>query len=98
MRMYNPPHPGLIVKEYLGGISVTDAAQHLGVTRTTLSRILNGRASISPEMAIRLEEALGSTKAETWLMLQAKYDLWQAEQQHKKSIVMPFSFASAVAT
>lgn len=93
-RMYNPPHPGLIVKEYLEGITVTEAAKHLGVTRTSLSRILNGNAGISPEMALRLGEAFGATTAETWLTMQSKYDLWQA-QQNRRVHVQPFAFAVA---
>lgn len=94
MRMHNPPHPGLIVKEYLDGITVSAAAVHLGITRTALSRIINGKTGISPEMAIRLEEAFGATTAETWLAMQAKYDLWKAMEQHKK-VVVPFEFAVA---
>ena len=61
MRMHNPPHPGEVLRDYLGTISVTDAAEHLGVTRASLSRILNGSAGISAEMALRLSEAMGTT-------------------------------------
>lgn len=61
MRMYNPPHPGLVVREYLEGVTVSDAAKHLEVTKADLSRILNGRASISPTMALKLEKAFGPT-------------------------------------
>ena len=61
MRMFNPPHPGQVVREYLGDVSVSDAAAHLGVTRVALSRVLNGRAGISADMALRLSEALGTT-------------------------------------
>jgi antitoxin HigA-1 len=82
MRMHNPPHPGEIIKtlclEPLG-VSVTQAAEALGVSRKTLSAIVNGRAGISPEMAIRLSIAFG-TSAESWLNQQTQYDLWQAEQ------------------
>lgn len=92
--MHNPPHPGIIIKEYLEGITVSDAAKHLGITRTALSRILNGKTGISPEMAIRLEEAFGATTAETWLAMQAKYDLWKAHEKHKKTVV-PFNFSMA---
>jgi len=63
MRMYNPPHPGLVIREYLDGITISDAAKHLGVTRVALSRVINGKAGISPAMAIRLEKAFGSTSA-----------------------------------
>ena len=59
MRMHNPPHPGEVIREYLGDMSVSAAAEHLGVGRVTLSRVLNGKAAVSPEMAIRLAGALG---------------------------------------
>jgi len=83
MLMYNPPHPGEIIKELCLeplGISVTAAAEGLGISRKTLSSILNGRAGISPEMAIRLSIAF-DTSAESWINQQAQYDLWQAEQR-----------------
>jgi antitoxin HigA-1 len=83
MRMHNPPHPGEVLKglclEPLE-LSVTEAAEALGVSRKTLSSILNGRAGISPEMAIRLSIAFG-TSAESWLNQQSMFDLWQAEQR-----------------
>jgi len=86
MRMYNPPHPGEVLKtlclEPLK-LSVTEAAQALGVSRKTLSAILNGRAGISPEMAVRLSIAF-STSAESWLHQQTQYDLWHAEQHRKE--------------
>jgi addiction module HigA family antidote len=82
MPMKSPPHPGLSVRhdclEPLG-LSVTDAAKRLGVSRKQLSDIVNGRAGISPEMAIRLDKAFGGG-AETWFRLQAAYDLAQAMQ------------------
>ena len=83
MQMYNPPHPGEILKELCLeplDLSVTRAAQALGISRKTLSAILNGRAGISPEMAIRLSIAFG-TSAESWLNQQAQYDLWLARQK-----------------
>ena len=83
--MYNPPHPGLVLREYLGEISVTAAADHLKVTRAALSRILNGSAGISAEMALRLSEAL-DTSAELWIGMQAKYDLWQAAKKKRLKI------------
>ena len=90
MRMHNPPHPGEIIKS-LGleplGLSVTEAAKALGVSRKTLSAILNGRGGISPEMAVRLSIAFG-TSAESWLNQQTQYDLWHAEQHRKKLRVM----------
>lgn len=83
MRMHNPPHPGEVVRalciEPLD-LSVTEAAAGLGVTRKTLSAILNGRAGISPEVAIRLGKAFG-TSAESWLNQQVQYDLWVAERK-----------------
>ncbi len=84
MRMFDPPHPGSVLKDYLGNVSVTAAAIHLGVTRATLSRILNGNAGISAEMALRLADALGTTP-ELWIGMQAQFDLWQASQKgHQK--------------
>ncbi len=82
MKMHNPPHPGEVLKglciEPLN-LTITEAAEALGVSRNTLSAILNGRAGISPEMAIRLSKAFG-TSAESWLNQQMQYDLWQAEK------------------
>ncbi len=85
-RIYNPPHPGetlrLDVLPALG-LTVTDAAAQLGVTRAALSRVLNGRAAISPEMALRLEGWLGvknGGRAGLWIAQQASYDLWQARK------------------
>lgn len=79
MPMNNPPHPGGVVKDCIDdlGLSVTDAARVLDVTRPTLSRVINGRSAISPEMAIRLSKAFGSTP-EMWLRMQTAYDLAQA--------------------
>jgi len=82
MVMHNPPHPGEVIKELCLeplGISVTAAAKGLGVSRKTLSALLNGRAGVSPEMAIRLSIAF-DTSAESWLNQQTQYDLWLAEQ------------------
>ena len=88
MAMHNPPHPGAHIRmnclEPLN-LSVTDAAQALGVARKTLSAILNGRAGISPDMAIRLERAFGST-ARHWLTLQVSYDLWHAQQSDRPEV------------
>src|SRR5258708_15534284 len=79
MRMHNPPHPGLVLREYLGNLSVSTAAAHLRVTRVTLSRVLNGKSGISAAMAIRLAAALG-TSPELWINMQSQYDLWRAPQ------------------
>lgn len=84
-RIHNPAHPGLVLREYLDGISVTDAAKALGVTRTTLSRILNGNSGISADMALRLESALG-TSAEMWFGVQTQYELWIASQAERPII------------
>jgi addiction module HigA family antidote len=86
MKMHNPPHPGEILNELClkpSGLTVTDAAEALGVSRKTLSMILNGRAGISPEMAVRLSIAFGTT-AESWLTQQIKFDLAVAERSRKK--------------
>ena len=86
MKMHNPPHPGEILRElYIEplGITVTDAARALGVSRKPLSAILNGRAGISPEMAIRLSKAF-DTSPESWLNQQVQYDLSVAERSAGK--------------
>lgn len=86
MLMHKPPHPGDVLKELCLeplGISVTEAAIALGVSRKTLSAVLNGRAGISPEMAIRLSLAF-ETSAESWLNQQVQYDLWLAEKNRKQ--------------
>ena len=82
MRMHNPPHPGEIIREFCIeplDLTVTEAAEALGVARKTLSNLLNGRAGISPEMAFRLSKVFGRTP-EGWLRLQFQFDLWKAEQ------------------
>lgn len=90
MLMHNPPHPGEILRQLCIeplGLSVTEAAKGLGVSRKTLSAILNGRAGVSPEMAVRLSLAFG-TSSESWLNQQVQYDLWQAEKNRKKLRVL----------
>ena len=85
IQMHNPPHPGEILKELCLeplGLSITEAASGLGVSRKTLSAILNGRSGVSPEMALRLSEAFDTTP-ESWLNQQVKYDLWVAKQAAK---------------
>ena len=89
MAMKAPAHPGLGIKDNCLdplGLSVTDAASILGVARHTLSRVLNGRAAISPEMAIRFEKA-GWSNAEFWLRCQTAYDLAQARKNEDRIIV-----------
>lgn len=101
-RMHNPPHPGLTLRDDVLqalGMRVMDAAQALGVTRPTLSRVLNGAAAVSLEMALRLERWLGvehGGRADVWLGMQAAYDLWTAEQKTKALIrkVKPLSAAA----
>ena len=95
MKMHNPPHPGEVLKELCIEpleLTITDAAEALGVSRKTLSAILNGRAGISPEMAIRLSKAFATT-AESWLNQQMQYDLWQAQQNIGNLKVKPLSAA-----
>jgi addiction module HigA family antidote len=95
MMMHNPPHPGEVIKELCLeplGISVTEAAEGLGVSRKTLSSIINGRAGVSPEMAVRLSIAF-ETSAESWLNQQSQFDLWQAEQSRASLQVRKLSAA-----
>ena len=95
MLMHDPPHPGEVLKELCLeplGLSVTDAAKALGVSRKTLSMVVNGRAGISPEMAIRLSIAF-DTSAESWLIQQTQFDLWQAEQHRSELQVERLSAA-----
>lgn len=95
MQMHNPPHPGEILKEFCLEpleLTVTEAAEALGVSRKTLSGILNGRAGISPEMALRLSIAF-ETSAESWLNQQAQYDLWFARRSRRKLKVKKLSAA-----
>jgi addiction module HigA family antidote len=83
--MYDPPHPGEIIREdciEASDLSITEAADHLGVSRQALSEVLNGRTNVSVEMALRLEK-MGWSTAETWLGVQQAYDLWQA--RHRKA-------------
>ena len=91
--MHNPPHPGEIIRELCIkplGLTVTDAAKGLCVSRKTLSALLNGRFGISPEMAIRLSKGFGGS-AESWLIQQSQYDLWQALQKQSKIKVKAFA-------
>lgn len=96
MIMCNPPHPGEILKEmYLEpmGITVTDAAKHLGISRATLSNLVNERSSVSGEMAIRLSKAF-STSIEFWINLQHQYDLWMTSKMSHRIKVQPFDLAA----
>ncbi len=95
MLMHNPPHPGEVLKELCIeplGLTVTETAKALGVSRKTLSAILNGKSGISPEMAVRLSIAF-NTSSESWLNQQTQYDLWQVEQHRKDLDVKQLSAA-----
>lgn len=87
-RMYNPPHPGEVLQDTVlaeGRITVSEFAKKLGVSRVTLSRVVNARAAVSADMALRLAAALGGS-AESWLQMQAAYDLWQAAKRRRPKI------------
>ena len=95
MKMHNPPHPGEVVRELCLkplGLTVTEAARALRISRKTLSGILNGRAGSSPEMAVRLSLAFGTT-AESWMNQQIQHDLWHVERRRKKLRVVKLSAA-----
>ena len=91
MRMYNPAHPGDLIADILEngnlsiGTSVTALAKHLGVTRVSLSRVINGRAAVSAEMALRLQDALG-VDAEMWLRMQVQRDVWEASRKRRRKV------------
>ena len=91
--MFNPPHPGLTLRDDVLpalGLNVTQAAQQLDVSRVALSRVLNGRAAVSPEMALRIEAWLGverGGRAELWLRQQIAYDLWQLQQRPRPQVI-----------
>ena len=95
MLMHNPPHPGAIIKKLSIeplNLTITETAKALGVSRKTLSSIVNEKAGISPEMAVRLSIAF-NTSSESWINQQAQYDLWQAEQHRDKLQVSKLSVA-----
>ena len=88
VRMHNPPHPGEVLQDTVlgeGGISVSEFARKLGVSRVALSRVVNGRAAVSADMALRLAAALGGS-AESWLRMQASHDLWQASRKRRPKV------------
>ncbi len=88
-RMHNPPHPGAVLQDTVlngeQGLSITEFSKRLGISRVALSRVVNGRAAISAELAIRLAAALGGT-AESWLRMQVSYDLSQAQKKRRPKI------------
>jgi antitoxin HigA-1 len=86
-QMFNPAHPGSVLREWLGDMRVSAAAAHLRVSRVTLSRVLNGKAGISADMSLRLSEALG-TNPSLWIDLQTQYDLWQASRKRRPKIAL----------
>ncbi len=95
MQMHNPPHPGEVLRELCLeplGLTVTETARALGVSRKTLSAILNGRAGISPEMALRLAAAFDTTP-ESWLDQQQQYDLWHARRSNVARKIKPLRAA-----
>jgi addiction module HigA family antidote len=97
MSMYNPAHPGEVLKELViepAGVTITDVSEHLNISRKTLSKVLNGRGSITPEMALRLELAFKTPSADHWLRMQNAYDLWAARQHQSALHVRPYEFAS----
>ncbi|MFM7461092.1 MAG: HigA family addiction module antitoxin [Burkholderiales bacterium] len=86
--MHNPPHPGEVLRDGVfadSQVTVTEFASRIGVTRVALSRVLNGKAGVSADMAVRLAAALGGS-AQSWLHLQANFDLWNAEKSLKKVV------------
>ncbi len=91
MKMHNPAHPGMLIADILEngtlsvGTSVTAFARHLGVTRAAMSRVVNGKAAVSADMALKLEDALG-VSADMWLRLQAQRDLWVASRKKRKKV------------
>lgn len=96
MQMHNPPHPGEVLKDVLENVpmTITEFAAHLGVSRVQFSRVLNGRAAVTPELSIKLSEAFGQTQSNLWFKLQNKYDFWQALQAKRKK-VRPLNLSKA---
>ena len=93
MPMYNPAHPGEILKELVIEpleLTITDASKHLNVSRKTLSKILNGRGAVTPEMAVRLELVFKKPSADYWLRLQNAHDLWGFRQNKSNVTVQPY--------
>lgn len=83
--MHNPPHPGEVLREWLDDVTVTEAAARLGVTRATLSRVLNAQAGVSPDMDLRLSKALGTSPG-VWYAMQAAFDMWQARKRFHANV------------
>jgi addiction module HigA family antidote len=98
MEMYNPPHPGAVIKDILENVPMTvgEFAAHIGVSRNTLSRILNERAAVTPDVSIRIAEAFGQKQTDIWFRIQNKYDFWQARHA-KRGRVRPIKAAPVAA-
>ena len=92
--IFNPAHPGEVLRDYLGEMTVADAAFRLGITRAHLSRILNGHAGITANTSLRLSAALG-TSPDFWLKMQMQHDLWLEQQQSSRFKVRPFPRVAA---
>jgi addiction module HigA family antidote len=92
--IFNPAHPGEVLRDYLGEMSVSDAASRLGITRAHLSRVLNGHAGITANTSLRLSAALG-TSPDFWLKMQMQHDLWLERQRPSKFKVRPFPRTAA---
>ncbi len=93
MSMHNPAHPGEILKELVItplDLTITDVAEHLNISRKTLSKVLNSRGAITPEMALRLELVFEKPSADHWLRLQSAYDLWRTRQNESELDVQPY--------
>ena len=93
MSMHSPAHPGEILKELVIiplGLTITGASEHLNVSRKTLSKVLNGKGGITPEMALRLELVFNKPSADHWLRLQNAYDLWQSRQNKSDLHILPY--------
>jgi addiction module HigA family antidote len=87
MEMYNPAHPGMVLQEALAGQNITHVARHIGVSRVTLSRVLNCRGAVTPEMSIRLSAALGTSPG-LWYNIQCQYDFAQAKRKKLPKIAI----------
>jgi len=85
-QMFNPPHPGELLSVWIDGLTISEFAIAIGISRVTLSRIINGHASVTPDLAIRLEQALGTSR-EMWTNLQSSYDLWVEARKPGRAVV-----------
>lgn len=95
MRMYNPPHPGSLLKEALEELHVSARgfAEHIGVAPSTVTRVLNEKGPMTPEMAVKVSAAIPGPRADTWLAMQAQYDGWQAEKRVSTKGIAMYKFA-----